>query len=721
MSSALELDNKETSPPQANAASLSKEGSPALSLPANARIILAHENVTYCEQSKTLFSQAGWAAKLRRCAGLEDLQETLASDEWDLVITYCNSEYFAPAVITRCVQTLDEQRQPSLIYLDDEHTPATAVEIVRCGFSDYLSQPEADRLVFSAAREIFARRNQRLAATSESVIAEAEARSQLLLDSTTDAIAYASDGMLIHVNQALCELLGFASAEALDLQPLIDLVAPDDFDTARALIKEMNGSKQADMPATELNLLSADGESLQLTLTFDSATHEGEACTQIIFRSEQPAAVAADPVAKSEASPGQPGGAAPAPEAATGIDSAGIVQKIEALEGKGLVGFISLSRLGQIRKAIGFYQNHKLASEIANCIRQNLPESALLGEYLSDNWLFALGDESEALHLAELGATLCNAIDALVGEATGIKDTKFAALGLARFGVADMISAAAIDKAFLQCAEAQQVDGGYRLFAPKIDNAEGRAALKSALELDRLAIKYQPVISLQNQAEQHYQGLIYLRNDAGQEITAKKLLDDLGLEKENIALDYWVIEQGIKALQQGVEENPEIRLALPLTASALVAEDFYGWLESTFDASGLDTKHLAFCIDTDRLQECEQAASLLVARLRSKGFAISLTNVKPEHISFISNLRPDFARIHGQLTTDLGAEPEKNSKEALKALIAEASEQNVQCIASQVSAASELAQLWQTGVPFVQGDYLQPPLSAMNYEFSDIA
>ena len=57
----------------------------------------------------------------------------------------------------------------------------------------------------------------------------------------------------------------------------------------------------------------------------------------------------------------------------------------------------------------------------------------------------------------------------------------------------------------------------------------------------------------------------------------------------------------------------------------------------------------------------------------------------------------------------------------IKEMIDLSAELNIVCIASGVNSAGELAQLWQAGVPYVQGSYLQMPLSEMDYEFLDIS
>ena len=64
---------------------------------------------------------------------------------------------------------------------------------------------------------------------------------------------------------------------------------------------------------------------------------------------------------------------------------------------------------------------------------------------------------------------------------------------------------------------------------------------------------------------------------------------------------------------------------------------------------------------------------------------------------------------------------EEAEPELIKNMIAFAKENDSVCIASGVNGAADLAQLWQTGINYVQGNYLQTPQDNMDYDFSDIA
>ena len=79
---------------------------------------------------------------------------------------------------------------------------------------------------------------------------------------------------------------------------------------------------------------------------------------------------------------------------------------------------------------------------------------------------------------------------------------------------------------------------------------------------------------------------------------------------------------------------------------------------------------------------------------------------------------PNTLKLAAWLTEKMTGE--EAEPELIKNMIAFAKENNTICIADGVNSAGDLAQLWQTGISYVQGNYLQAPQENMDYDFSDI-
>jgi EAL domain-containing protein (putative c-di-GMP-specific phosphodiesterase class I) len=81
----------------------------------------------------------------------------------------------------------------------------------------------------------------------------------------------------------------------------------------------------------------------------------------------------------------------------------------------------------------------------------------------------------------------------------------------------------------------------------------------------------------------------------------------------------------------------------------------------------------------------------------------------------LKHLHIDFVKIDGSFSQDLST-PE--SQEALKTLLASLHAQAKLTIVPFIESASVLATLWQAGVNYIQGYYLQGPSQSMDYDFS---
>ncbi|NNL56461.1 MAG: EAL domain-containing protein [Pseudomonadales bacterium] len=686
-------------------------------------ILLAHENPERGEATKAIFKDASWSTHCHRVTSIEDLGDSLQQQPWDMIIAYADSSLFMPAVIGKQIEQAGACIRS--IYLDDSYSSTNALQITQCGFHDYLTEQEHERLLFAVQREALALKNERTALSSESVLAEAEAKSKLLLDSTADAIAYVADGMLIHANNVFVEQLGFNSVEDIELQPFMDFVAKDDESQIRKILRQLDAGA-SDLPDTQLKLVDAGQNERDVEIAFATASHDGESCTQIILRgaaaggstnTAPTAAIAERDTATPSSTDAGPAAASPA-AVSIAIDTPSSLHALAELAGKGMMYFVSLCNVANFRAAMDFNSHTQLLQAIQEKIASLVPDNAHIANYAGENWVIAV-PESETGAEASLGREICNAIDPLISTHTGAAADKYTAIGISKYGIADLSAQDAIEKSFNVCAS-QLKTGGFKVFAPRIDNAQGSAALRSAMELDRLKIKYQPIIGLHNQSTQWYEAFIFMRNDAGIEQDASALVDSLGIEKDNVALDQWLVNEAISALSSLVYENSQISLTVPLTSSAVASGEFAEWLLATMQASSLPKDCLSFSITAEQGQDYEAQSKALLTKLLENGFKSTITDVGSDQLAVVKACRPDYVQLHTSFTEKLNAE-EDNTKEALKSAISQAGEMDAVCIATGVNTAADLAQLWQTGIPYVQGTYLQAPLGSMSYEFSDIA
>ncbi|KZX71385.1 hypothetical protein A3715_26400 [Oleiphilus sp. HI0009] len=74
-------------------------------------------------------------------------------------------------------------------------------------------------------------------------------------------------------------------------------------------------------------------------------------------------------------------------------------------------------------------------------------------------------------------------------------------------------------------------------------------------------------------------------------------------------------------------------------------------------------------------------------------------------------------KLEGSFTEEMQKSPE--GKEAMKEVITSLQGMNKLTVVPLVESASLLATLWQAGVNYIQGYYLQAPSTEMNFDFSE--
>ena len=170
-----------------------------------------------------------------------------------------------------------------------------------------------------------------------------------------------------------------------------------------------------------------------------------------------------------------------------------------------------------------------------------------------------------------------------------------------------------------------------------------------------------------------------------------------------------------------IEQHPEYHALLEDEAEAL-GRDFTpeAGQSNPFLHMGL---HLAIREQaaTDRPAGIAAIRTQLAERLANLGCQLCVSDVHSGNnpIPELLHLRPQFARIAEALAPALGDTDGTNT--LLKPLIESLHREQIASIMPRVEGAGVLAVLWQLGVNFIQGDYLQAPQPQMHYDFTDLA
>ena len=186
-------------------------------------------------------------------------------------------------------------------------------------------------------------------------------------------------------------------------------------------------------------------------------------------------------------------------------------------------------------------------------------------------------------------------------------------------------------------------------------------------------------------------------------------------------LDQLVAQQALQQLAAHRAAHPETRLILPIGGGSVLDADFADWLAATLRAAAVPPDCLVIAIAHRTASSHLKQAKQLAERLSSLGCQLCVAEVHSgdNPLPELLHLRPQFARIAERLAPALTDTESTNT--LLKPLVESLHREQIASIMPGVEGAGVLAVLWQLGVNFIQGDYLQAPQAQMHYDFTDLA
>ncbi|MGJ8687079.1 MAG: diguanylate cyclase domain-containing protein, partial [Spongiibacteraceae bacterium] len=221
------------------------------------------------------FRHAGEIIQFERIQKAEELEAALKSQAWDLLI-YTEIDNAADGQITvqQCGDALRKKDAITPIFYVGEANPLDSPDPA---ISQIFANFNTSALIHDALKERAFRQLQHDLLQSQALLSDAERRNQLLLSESSDAIAYITDGMIVHTNEQFCELLGITDIEGVSV---LDLVVENDISRLKTALKQ-SALNEREYPL-DLNFSDdGEGEALHYKVVLSSAIFEEEPCIQL--------------------------------------------------------------------------------------------------------------------------------------------------------------------------------------------------------------------------------------------------------------------------------------------------------------------------------------------------------------------------------------------------------------------------------------------------------
>jgi EAL domain-containing protein (putative c-di-GMP-specific phosphodiesterase class I)/PleD family two-component response regulator len=415
----------------------------------------------------------------------------------------------------------------------------------------------------------------------------------------------------------------------------------------------------------------------------------------------------------------------PDKDAATGlVYRKTLLQQLDAdiAEGRqagGLI-FLEVDNLNLLRERIGLTALEILLGDVSRLLTQTLGE--LPATRFNDGSFLILDRQREELSLDSLATQLRQILMANAFQALGHPLRLRLSAGVAAFRHGFKQSDAMINAVEKVAREARSQERGVRRYEPPRDveaikEAQLLVMVRDAIEKDKLALLYQPVVAVAGNELSQYQTLLRLRDADGQLHSAAEIIPMAERSSLIVEIDRWVMSQALALIQERNSEGQELRLFVSQSSLTLAADDQAAWLRKELHDTGIAGSCLVIDLRIEDVAVhlatvkhfCDEMAS---ENLR---FCLSQFEAGREAESLSDQLPLGFVKLARKYTS---SGLSSQMREELKGMIDRAHRHGLQVIGHGVEDAQAAATLWMSGIDFIQGNLVQQAGQELNFDFN---
>lgn len=687
----------------------------------NLRLVVIEESRNDAEAIANILRNAGQAIRLQYCADREELEAAIAEATPELVVCALGLDAIS---LEETVATLASREcDVPVIAIGDTADEAGVIETLRTGAHDLVSfdQPEHLQLVVRRIRKIldcqYARRHY------EQISNESEKRCRALLDSSRDAIAYVHDGMHVYANGSYLTMFGFEGKEEIEGTPILDMVATDQHNEFKKFLRD-HSKEETSNTSIEMRCHSASNGEFNTVMEFTAAAIDGEPCTQIVIRDQT--TLDSDLEQKLKFLSNQ--------DPVTGLfNRQYFMEELELAVDAATSGsensailFVLLDNFKVVKESVGLAGSDLVVSAAAGIVKGKV-ENAGIAARFGDSTLTVLVKDSDAQVAQNLAEEMRSAIEQHIFEVEGHSLAVTCSIGVTVIGEGAANGRDTLARADLACEVARSSGGNkVHLHNPLTDDRRGRDRdeqwghlIDQALKEDRFHLVYQPIVSLQGEISEKYEVLLRMKNEEGEDVRPGQFIPVAMQNNQAADIDRWVIGKALTVLAERRREGSDTMFFIKICGQTLADHELPLWINEQLKAAQLPADLVVFEIaESDASQHLKHAKAFTkaVSALRCKT-SIEHFGSSPNSFQLLKHLDVDYLKIDGSFSHNLMSDT--NNQAMIKSIIEMARSMSKQCIAESVEDASCLAILFQHGVNYIQGYFLQEPHEALDYDFSE--
>jgi diguanylate cyclase (GGDEF)-like protein/PAS domain S-box-containing protein len=603
-----------------------------------------------------------------------------------------------------------QQSAPGMpVLIMREHVDEAAIaDAMRLGAQDVVTLGNRSRLQSVATRELRAYRLERALSTTLSSAREYREQLQNFLEGSADAITHVQEGIIVDANRAWLELFGYSGDDALTGTPLMDLFEHETHPALKgALVACLQGKWSGH--GLKVQALLSDGSNLALELLLTKADYENEPAIRIAIsarhKKDHDLEVRLADAVKNDASTRflQQRYLIAAVRERCGLSMKGGVRQF---------AHIKPDRFIEIQTAIGVLASEDFMAQLAELLRPQLTSTDVCGRFGGNGFLILLerGTARDVETWAE------NVVKRVNEHVFAIEDKTLSAtvtVGLGLLPSANPDIAAAIADAISATRRGRELGGNQMYVVDKSDTDTRVQAydkiwvkhIKSALMENRFRLVQQPVASLLGEDKGMFDVLVRMLDEQGNEVLPAEFI--AAAERNDLMknIDRWVIG----ASMSFAANRKAACIFVRVSRDTVLDKSLLTWLDTQLKSLRIEAKRICVQVTEDLANQYVRQTKELAENLRKLGFRFALEHFGTgrDPLKLLADIDMNFIKIDGSLMQGLSTN--QLQQQRVKGLVEAAKRRGIETVAERVEDANTMAVLWQLGIEFIQGYFVNAP------------
>jgi diguanylate cyclase (GGDEF)-like protein/PAS domain S-box-containing protein len=669
-------------------------------------MIVMTRSQDHVEAVNSTLRNAGHPAHCTWISDIRDLGDALTQINPEMLLVFVD-----PAFELNSVMKIRAQFGPEVpvLFARDGIDEEMIAEALRLGAQDVVSLANRSRLQAVVSRELRAFRLERALNSTLSSAREYKKQLQAFMAGSADAIAHVSDGIIVDANPAWLEIFGFADADELIGQPLMDLFENEAHAALKGALVACIHGKWSDHSLRASAQLS-DGSTLALELQIDRSEFDGDPCVRVCVPS-----------------PRNSGGQEIERELKNAVrrdPSTGFLHRrylIEELRarlaepakgGVRQLAYIKPDKFSSVQADVGVLASEDFLIAFGELLRDQLAPNDVAGRFGGNTFVVLV----ERGTVRDVEAWADHVAKRVAGNVFQIAQKTFSAtctVGLAVLPPANPDVSAAVADAAAANKRGRDQGGNCFYTVDKADTDTRVQAydqiwvkhIKAALMENRFRLVQQPIASLQGEDKGMFDVLVRMLDETGKEVLPSEFM--AAAERNDLMknIDRWVIGASMSFCAARKPERIFVRLSKDSVLDASIGT----WLQNQLKAIRIESRRICFQITEETATQYLNQTKELTLNLHKLGFATALEHfgVGRDPLALLSAMPVQFIKVDGTLMQGLSTDNDLQQK--VKGFVATAKKKKIETIAERVEDANTMAVLWQLGIEFIQGYFVNAP------------